>query len=138
MTIENPTNDPIQLIGDRSTVVDFQGQSHPLQSRAAAPHSFVKVVLPPMRPTYQRTGPTFGIGVGTVVGSRARYRDGIRENALLYDGLEDPAPQYLTLVDPDDAVYWDWSGVGEIRLSLVFESSGKTFTQEWVIRRVKA
>jgi hypothetical protein len=137
VSIENPTDDAVQLLGDRSTVVDFGGQSHPLQSRAAAPHSFVKLILPPFRPTYERTGPSIGIGIGTMVGTRDRYRGGIDDDPLLYNTTDAPGPQYLTLVDTGDAVYWDWSGEGEIRLSLVFQSADKEFTHDWVIRRVK-
>src|SRR6185437_1879477 len=37
--IFNPTDDNIQLIGPRSTVVDPQGQSHPLQGGPIPPHS---------------------------------------------------------------------------------------------------
>ncbi len=136
--IENPTDSAIQLLGDRSSVVDFNGQSHPLQSRSAAPHSFVKVILPPLRPVIERTGPTFGIGVGTVVGTRGRYNRGLNDDPLLYGSGESIEPRYLNVYDGDDSVYWDWSGQGEIRIAFTFaKENSDTFTQEFVIARRK-
>src|SRR5882762_2674772 len=61
--VVNSTDDAIELIGPESTAVDPGGQSHPFRSQSIAPHSYVKLILPPMRP-YYRTGPTFGIGLG--------------------------------------------------------------------------
>ena len=36
LQIQNKTDDPIQLLGERSTVVDPGGQSHPLASHGTA------------------------------------------------------------------------------------------------------
>src|SRR5687768_7678495 len=47
MQIHNPTETPVQLLGDRSTLVDPQGESHPLKSQTIAPQSFAKLILPP-------------------------------------------------------------------------------------------
>src|SRR6266566_4763282 len=63
MFVVNSTDDAIELIGQESTAVDPAGQSHPFRSQSIAPHSFVKLILPPMRP-YYRAGPTFGFGLG--------------------------------------------------------------------------
>src|SRR6186997_3312137 len=40
--IFNQTDDQIQLVGERSTIVDPEGQSHPLRGGPIAPHSFLK------------------------------------------------------------------------------------------------
>jgi hypothetical protein len=133
INIENKTDDSIQLLGDRSSVVDFNGQSHPLRSQAMAPHSFIRLILPPLRPTVRRTGTTFGIGVGTRIGDRRRLHD---DGFLDSDPFDDP--MYLTVVDDDNALFWDWSGEGQIRLLLAFDRKGETFTHEFVIARVKA
>src|SRR5205814_908677 len=50
LSIFNPTQDPITLAGDRSYVVDPKDQSHPLRSQTIAPNTFVRLILPPMRP----------------------------------------------------------------------------------------
>src|SRR5688572_26779464 len=63
--VYNNTDDSIELLGDKSTVVDPNGQSHPLRSQSIAPRSFMKLILPPPRPqVYDRGGTTFGVGVG--------------------------------------------------------------------------
>src|SRR3954453_12085832 len=44
----NPTDEPITLLADQSTVVDPGGQSHPLPVRdqTILPRSYVKLILP--------------------------------------------------------------------------------------------
>jgi len=130
--IENKTDEPIQLLGNQSSVVDPEGQSHPLRSQTMAPHSFVKLILPPYRPVVRHEGAVFGIGVGTHVGDRRHYHgDGFDEIDSLDDG-----PRYLTVYE-DDVLYWDWNGQGEGRLMLAFQRKDQTFTHEFVIRRVQ-
>src|SRR5213075_2995574 len=63
MHIVNATDDAIESVGAESSAVDPAGQSHPLRSQSIAPHSFIKLIFPPMLP-YYRSGPTFGIGIG--------------------------------------------------------------------------
>jgi hypothetical protein len=128
--IQNQTDDPIQLLGDRSSVVDPDGQSHPLRSQPIAPRSFVKLIIPPYRPVVRQEGPTFGIGVGTY-GDRRHHPEGFEE----IDSY-DRQPQYMTVVE-DNALYWDWKGEGQVRMMLTFERKEQMFTQEFVIRRVK-
>src|SRR6266404_5879572 len=38
----NPTSDMVQLMGERSSVVDTTGQSHPLRSQAIPPNDYMK------------------------------------------------------------------------------------------------
>src|SRR5687768_17048777 len=65
MRVYNPTEASVTLLGARSTVVDPDGQSRPLQTQTIAPGgTFIKLIFPPPRPRYYRGGPTFGIGVG--------------------------------------------------------------------------
>jgi hypothetical protein len=132
MSIYNTTDDPIQLVGERSSVVDPEGQSHPLRSQPIAPNSFIKQILPPYRPRIERGGPTFGIGIGTHVGYH-------RRRAYPYDAFDDSfydEPRYFAVIE-DDALYWNWSGEGQIRMMLVFMRGEESFTHEFVIQRVK-
>jgi len=48
--VGNPTDDPIHLLGAESTAVDPHGQSHPLRSQTIAPHTWIKLILPPLPP----------------------------------------------------------------------------------------
>lgn len=126
----NPTDKPIQLLGEKSTVVAPTGQSHPLRGQTIAPQSHMKLIFPPRRPrVYHRGGPTFGVGVGMRVDARDR---GFPDDSFLHD-----RPRYMTIYDDGNARYWDWNGETEIRLSLVYQHGETPLRHEFVIRREK-
>src|SRR5437879_2762117 len=62
----NPTSDVIELVGPKCSVVDPDGQSHPLRSQSIAPQSFIKLIFPPPRPQVYEPyyGPYWGVGLG--------------------------------------------------------------------------
>jgi hypothetical protein len=122
--IENPMDTPVELLGDQSVVVSPDGQSHPLRSQTIAPYSFAKLIFPPLRPRFENTGPTFGIGVGAV-------------HHVRYPAYPDfPTPRYLYLYD-DETYYWDWEGETAIRLTVVYRHQGKTFEHRFAFVRKK-
>jgi hypothetical protein len=98
-----------------------------------APNSYIKLIFPSERPRYYYpSGPTFGIGVGTVVTHSHRHY--FVDDP---DYFEDAEPRYLAVYD-ENALYWEWKGEGEMRLTLVFQrANDKPFTHDWVIRRTK-
>jgi hypothetical protein len=130
MRIFNPTEDPIELIGPKCTVVDPKGQSHPLRSETMAGGSFIKLIFPPMRPrVYQPYyGPTIGVGVGYSARGACR--------PFRYQPMPS-TPRYFTVYDESDTYYWDWKGEGEVRIALVFRRGDKEFRHEFLFRRVK-
>jgi hypothetical protein len=131
MRIYNPTQDMIAVQGAPSVVVDPSGQSHPLRDQTIAPSSFVKLIFPPLRPTIENVGPTWGVGVG--VGAHTSRRDyGLPDNYYPYD----PAPRYYSVYDGSD-YYWDWNGSGDLRVVLSFRRGDKEFRHEFVFRRQK-
>jgi len=156
--IFNPTDDPIQLLGDQSSVVDPKGQSHPLRGATIESHSFVKLILPPPPPD---VAPYYGPGIGVGFGMSANaspdnhpiYLD-IDRGRHFHRGLHrdfiggwgwsywDPwyydyyGPRYYVVYD-NDTSYWDWRGETEVRLALAFSRNGKTFRDEFEFRRVK-
>ncbi len=134
MRIFNMT-DTIALNGPRSSVVDPDGQSRPLRTQTIAPHSFIKLIFPPLRPRIEHTGPSIGIGVGGVFGSARHRRAALGYGDAFYDDYYDE-PRYFTVYD-DDAYYWDWKGESQIRLMLVFERNEQPFEQEFVIAKTK-
>ena len=136
MNILNPTDDPVTLLGAQSYVVAPSGQSHPLRSQTIAPHTFVRLILPPMRP-YYRSGPTFGIGVGVGISHRVHGR-GFYRGPWGYDPFFDE-PRYYTLYDESDVTYWDWKGETDVRLRLVFQrgANAKTFSDDFTFHRKK-
>lgn len=118
MQVQNPTADPISLIGDQSTIVDPGGQSHPLRSQTIAPGSFIKLIFPPVPPRIERTGPSIGIGIG--YGRHPAYHE----------------PQYLTVYE-DSAFYWDWDGQTDAKMNLVYERNGQRFVHQFMFLRKK-
>jgi hypothetical protein len=126
MRIYNQTDEPIRLLGSQSTVVDPKGESHPLVSQSIAPGSFIKLILPPMRPQYN-PGPQIGIGVGGRFGHAGS----------IHQPYYPSAPQYLQVYEPSNAIYWDWKGESQAKLNLVFERGDKTFKHDFVFQRRK-
>lgn len=63
MTVANPSNQPVQLLGSRCAIVDPRGVSHPVPDQTIAPGNAVKLIFPPFP---DRTpGPTFVIHLGS-------------------------------------------------------------------------
>src|SRR6476659_4986436 len=48
----NAAKEPVQLLGQQSSVVDPGGQSHPLLGQVIPPGAYIKLILPPM-PRYE-------------------------------------------------------------------------------------
>src|SRR5438093_962561 len=65
MRIYNPSDEPIELLGAQSVVVDPQGESHPVMKQAIAPHSYIKLIFPPVRQEIYPTGPSISFGVSS-------------------------------------------------------------------------
>lgn len=135
MKITNTLDEPLDLLGEKSYVVDPSGGSHPLRGQTLAPHSYIKLILPPMRPVYQ-IGPTwsFGVGVGTSYYRRPWWYD------PYVGGFYDPfwdQPRYLTVYDESDNTYWRWDDEGTARLHLAFRTKDRSIQQDFVFRRVK-
>lgn len=141
MRIINTTDQPVELLGDRSYAVDPHGESHPLTSQSIAPNSFIKLILPPMRTLY-RAQPYIGFGI---TASRYPYYpypyyspyDPFYYDAYSYD---DPwlydTPVYLA-ADGGDPTFWTWAGQTNARLRLVYRHGDNTFHHEWLFRRRK-
>jgi hypothetical protein len=126
--IKNPTSDPIQLLGDRSSAIDSHGEAHPLRSQMIPPGAFVKVIIPPPRPTAYDSGPSFGFGIG-VIGRAGRGFGG------LYEPLDEP--RTFTLYDAGNNYYWDWKPNSSVRLIFTFDRGGKSFTDEFTFYKRK-
>jgi hypothetical protein len=148
MRVYNNADGSIELLGDRSSVVDPNGQSHPLRSMSIAPHSFIKVIFPPPRPYVYDTSPTFGVGVGYGVrvdaipgpppeGLPDRRDFHMHENA--WNSYFRDEPQYLAaaVIEDSDSYYWTWKSTGEARINLVYRRGESEIRHAFVFRRVK-
>jgi hypothetical protein len=133
LTIKNTLPDPVELLGAKSTVVDQQGQSHPLRSQTIAPNAFVKLILPPLRPRFE-TAPSGSF----MFGVQARSDSAVRTDASARVAAS-PDPVYLDYFSDVDSYYWDFDGEGDIRLTLTYQKSdGKVWTDQFTIHRQKA
>jgi hypothetical protein len=160
-TVENrlvsPTDEPVALIGSQSYIVSPNGQSHPLRPQTIAPHTFIPIILPPMRPYYYYpTGPTWGFGFGVVGvshihhdhhrGGRHRGRDGVfygggvgYADPYFYGPPLPPPPPYYLSDEEVDMVYWPWKGESDVRLHLVYQrgTNAKSFSDDFTFHRKK-
>jgi len=142
--VYNNTDDNIELLGAKSTVVDPDGQSHPLRSQSIAPRSFIKLILPPPRPQVYDRGPTFGVGVGYGISSVVPDPpDGLPDRRAFHTHHNQwepyfrDEPQYFAVYDESDTFYWDWKSVGEARVNLVYRRGESELRHAFVFRRVK-
>lgn len=126
LRIENPTVESIQLMGDQSFVVSPDGQSHPLATQMIASHSFIKLILPPVQPPPQPSGPSITFGLGYTTGSAVP----------IHQIPPDPDNTYFFYIGDSD-VYWEWTGQSDVRLELVFSEGQRTFKQNFVFTRRK-
>jgi hypothetical protein len=127
MRIFNPTNDPIQLLGDHCAVVDPDGQSHPLQFQMIAPQSFILEVFPPLHNYEYGPPPQIQIGVGAVIGSA---------NSPGYI----PPPGYGTarvVIYPNLDYYWDWQGESDVRMTLSYSRGNSIFAHFLLFHRAR-
>jgi hypothetical protein len=125
MQITNPTEDKMMLLGNRSFVVDPKGESHSIRDRVLGPHSFTKLLLPPVPFTYaypEYWGPGWGYW-----GWYDPYW-----GPWYGPGWWGPPPvtyrQVLTVYD------WEWKK-GTARLHVTYERGTNTFEHEFEIVR---
>ena len=151
MNVFNTTEEPIELLGDQSFVVDAEGESHPLPSSVIAPKAYVKLILPPLRPYYPAE-PRFGFGVGIGISSyhhrhfHHRHHRGPRFRHFVEPGMGEDlnaadlatgSGTYFYAYDPG-SLFWEWEGEEIVRLRLTYrQGKGEPFYHEFVIRRVK-
>jgi hypothetical protein len=150
----NVTDAPLILSGEKSAIVDPTGQSRPVSGQSIEPGSFIKLILPPPRPTIERTGPSIHIGAGYRYGayhrSGGQYRDRgdrYRHGAsgygryayydpFLHDELT--STRYYRVYDDANPFYWSWSGEGTVRLRLVYGQAGRNDAEDrFVFARVR-
>ncbi len=122
--IYNQSAQPVTLLGGASTIVDPDGLVHPLSARLIVPGSFLKLVLPPVRPLVVRTGP-FGSHPGYLGPEYPYDSDPFWDGPPYYpDPFFDtpPSPGY----DDQEGGYWRWDH-GDVRLVLVYLYGNRMF-----------
>ena len=128
MNISNPTDDRIGLQGGRSFVVDPKGESHPLRDRVIAPHSFTRMLLPPIPFSYPYADYW---GWGSPWGYWGPGWYGPYWGGGWYGWYGPPPVSYQHVLTVFD---WEWK-TGLARLRITYERAGKTFEQDLEIVR---
>jgi hypothetical protein len=117
--IENPTDNSIELIRDKSQVVDPEGIAHPIRGQTIAAGSSVKEIFPPVQEPAE---------------SAPR---GQPEEINPYD-----RPGFISIPDSGadseaGGASWQWDDGTEIQVDLAFEQGGHRFEQHFVFRRTR-
>jgi hypothetical protein len=118
--IANTADEPVQLHGERSYVVDPDGQTHQMHSGTIAPRSYIEFALPPAVRVYD-PGPRFTIGFGS-----GYYGD---HHHAGFGTVFGPAYPREYVVRP-----WIWR-TGDVRFHAEFELEGDRFVHEFLFRR---
>jgi hypothetical protein len=133
--ITNTTDQPIRVIGERSYVVDPEGQTHPLGRGTIAPHAYIDLVLPPP-PRVYRGYPRYhyGMGYGRWYRHHHPYGWGYFPygRGFYYDPwMHDPSMYTVEVYGP---YHWEWA-TGTIRLHLAYERGEERFDHNLAILR---
>ncbi len=135
LRINNTTDSPVTLLGNRSYLVTPKGESQPLKSAIIAPHSFIGMAFPPA-PSVYRAYPHFGWGFG--FGGPLYYHGSHFAPYAGFSYYNDPfyyGPTDYYLVNPHG--YWEWK-TGEMRLHLSYQGAPtNTFDHEFLFLRQK-
>ncbi len=133
--VDNPTENTVTLEADKSCVVDPQTESHPLHGAAIAPHSYLRMLLPPAPLTFT----TYGYAPYPWFSPYGYYGWGGYAPYPFWPYYNEPiiAPYSYSyrLVTP---YHWDWKE-GEVQLHLSYQSAGTNFvhTFDFLRQRVK-
>jgi hypothetical protein len=130
LRIFNHTGEIIFLQGGKSSVGDPEGESHPLRDLTIVPDSWIKLILPPLRPQAEAYGPDVGFGFG-VVGDRGdAFYPNFEGDPYYYD-----APRSYSASPVGDSRFWEWDGQTDVRLILFFQRKSGDFHQEFTFHR---
>jgi hypothetical protein len=127
LNIANPTTERITLDGNRSYVIAPSGETHPVPGRLIGPHSFTRLLMPPLPIVYPYTDWSMGWGPGA-------WGPG------LYDPFWGPyyaAPYYYPTTSYHripTAYDWDWK-IGAAQFHFTYERNTNTFEHSFEIIR---
>jgi hypothetical protein len=116
--IENPTDQPIDIIGDKSSIEDPAGEIHNLDDQEIAPHSSQKLVMPPL-PENDHQAP--------------------QNTSQPHSQFDQPG--FIAVPDTntpptDEGPAWKWDDDLEIHVDLLFKQGDHQFEQNFSVTRV--
>ena len=120
--IHNTGTSDLQVDGERSSVVDPTGQTHPIRGQLIPAGAFAKFILPPMRVEHGPEG-FFQFGV---------WAD---DNDSGGKAVATTQPVYLGELDNLDE--WDWHGETNVEVELTILRGPDTFVHDFEFHRHK-
>lgn len=131
--VSNPTAERVVLLGSRSYVTDPEGESHPIHGRVIGPHSYIRMLLPPIPFGYAYPGYAWGWGVGSGAWPWGWGWPGYDPAIGLYpEAFIGPPP--LVYEQATTAYDWRWKR-GPVHLHLTYQRGRTTFDHEFEIDR---
>jgi hypothetical protein len=137
MRIVNTTDDRMVLRGDRSFVIDAKGETHPVQGRVIGPHSFTRIILPPVPLSYQTVQPYpyYGWGWGTGF-AQPPFGYSYPYSPFFGGGFYDDFYNGPLVTNYEIRTPYDWKWrTGPVRLHLTYDRDGRSFDHSFVIDR---
>jgi len=128
--IINPTTDRITLDGNRSFAVDPEGESHPIRGHILGPHSYSRMLIPPIPFTYAYPDYSWGWGWGWGWGPYDPFWGPFYGPAF----YGPPPVSYMHVISRYD---WAWK-TGPARLRFTYERNTNTFEHNFEIVREPA
>jgi len=128
LRITNPTSDRVILDGTRSFVIDPEGESHAIRAHILGPHSFTRMLLPPLPFTYAYPNYYWGWGWGWGWGPYDPFWGPYYYGPAYYGPPPVAYTQVMTRFD------WTWK-TGTARLHLTYERNTNIFEHEFEIVR---
>jgi hypothetical protein len=127
MFIDNPTASVVDLLGEKSAVIDPDGVSHPLQDETIQAGSSIKEIFPP--PVDQTESPTSN----WLVSPSAPIVGPTDASGYIRPMGYGNQP---TDAQSDQSIYhWSWDGQSDVEMTLVFSKSGQEFEHHFLIHR---
>ncbi len=128
ISINNPTEVAITLLGERSYIVDPTRETHPIRSGTIAPNSHITLMLPP-QPRTTRAGPRVGFGVGVGTGYR-----GAGVGTGFYGDRWGGHHRHSYVIEGEPR--WRWT-TGPVRMRLVYDRNGEHIEHNFSFDRVR-
>lgn len=123
--IENPNEQPVDILTNKSYIVDPKGRSHPLPGQTIAPHGFLPLMLPPVPLTYKVYTPSSTYSSPWWVTHRYPFA------ADWYEWYDMPNSYSVQERTPNN---WEW-GEGPVRLHLTYQHQGQAVEQQFLLER---
>jgi hypothetical protein len=122
MEVNNKGTSALEIDGERSSVVDPTGQTHPIRGQLIPGGAFAKFILPPL---------------GHDRGPAGVFHFGVWADSGGVPGGAGTTTQPVFLGELDNSDDWDWHGETNVRVELTIQRGADTFVHDFEFHRHK-